>query len=203
MIKFGNFRALILVKLRFLYYFLLMYPKIILCDKREANVRSKNLKVLGGMLLLLSVSAVSANPAKANPAGEKADEPIYISQALGHGEYDGGEQMMWSDYEIGTIHSIVGNAVFYTLEDGSRFVQRGVTRQGINFNSKYGPVVSGSNILIVESERGTPVLYDVGHPMWINALVEDYGFSIAKDKRLKPPLLERTAPIWRSLGVNR
>ncbi len=166
-------------------------------------MRSNNLKVLGGMLLLLSVSAVSANPAKANPAGEKVDEPIYSSQALGHQEYAGEPQMMWSDYEIGTIHSIVGDVVFYTLEDGSRFVQRGVTREGKVYITSDESVVSGSNILIVRGEEGKPVIFSEGHPMWINALVEDYGFSIAKDKRLEPPLLERTAPIWRSLGVNR
>ncbi len=166
-------------------------------------MRNNNLKVLGGMLLLLSLSAVSANPAKANPVGEKVDEPIYLSQTLGHEEYDGGTQMMWSDYEIGTIHSIVGDVVFYTLEDGSRFVQRGVTREGRVYITSDESVVSGSNILIVESEEGKPVIFSEGHPMWINDLVEDYGFSIAKDKRLEPPLLERTAPIWRSLGVNR
>ena len=166
-------------------------------------MRSNNLKVLGGMLLLLSLSAVSANPAKANPAGEKVDEPIYISQALGHEEFDGGGQMMWSDYEIGTIHSIVGDVVFYTLEDGSRFVQRGVTEEGRVYITSDESVISGSNILIVRGEEGKPVIFSEGHPMWINDLVEDYGFSIAKDKRLKPPLLQRTAPIWRSLGVNR
>ncbi len=179
-----------------------MYLQIIFCDQREANVRSNNLKVLGGMLLLLSVSAVSANPAKASPAGEKVDEPIYISQALGHEESDG-TQMMWSDYEIGTIHSIVGDVVFYTLEDRTRVIQRGATQEGKVYITSDESVISGSNILIIRREGGEPVIFSEGHPMWVNELIEDYGFSIAKDKRLEPPLLERTAPIWRSLGVNR
>jgi hypothetical protein len=157
----------------------------------------KHLEVLGATLLLSSLSVAIAYPLKANTANEidrnssleiKERQGLYLSQALGHKDYPGATEKQWSDFQVGTIVSIVGDIAFVSLEDGTQFRQMG-------FDSR-GRVRPGSQVL-VEEKDGEYQVVDVAHPYWIGKLEAEQGYDISADSQ-QEPLQARTEAIRQS-----
>lgn len=156
----------------------------------------KSLGVLGATLILSSGSLAIAFPLKANTASELAQnssleikerQGLYLSQARGHTDYPGATEKQWSDFQVGTIRSIVGDIAFVSLEDGTQFRQMG-------FDSR-GRVRPGSQVL-VQQQDGKYQIVDVAHPYWIGKL-EAEGYDIAADSP-QEPLQARTEAIRQS-----
>jgi hypothetical protein len=169
----------------------------------------KNLKLLTGMLLLLSLSIVSASPAKAalteeqlqhhqsdHPGNTEKDAHL-LSQLPGHDLYDGGEQISPTEYKIGRVVGKTGNILFIVLQDGT----------GTYFRTS-GSANPGADVLVGESDGvyyivGTDTLpymnsvggMDTAHPMWISRLE-------LKEVPQSGSLSSRTAPLWQQLEAS-
>lgn len=153
----------------------------------------KNAKLLTGMLLLLSLSIVSAGSAQANIAKEQLQhhqpehqentekDGLLLSQLAGHDVYDGEEQMSASEYKVGRVVGKSGNILFIVLDDGTYF--RAV-----------GSADPGDDVLVMESE-GTYSVVEASHPDWISRLT-------IKEVAALGPLSSRTASIWQELEAS-
>ncbi|MGK7876025.1 MAG: hypothetical protein AB4426_22815 [Xenococcaceae cyanobacterium] len=172
----------------------------------------KTSHTLASMLLLLSLGAVSVAPAIAEPTNEQTqpqlseatvDEPILLSQLLGHEEFLGEPWMnLPRGYKLGTIVGKSGNVISVVLQDGTSFDQE------VAFYPSNG---YHANDVVVLKEGGEYKVINTAHPMWITQLIQDYEFELSDNMRMNDlrakyfgkPISFRTAAIWRELERNR
>jgi hypothetical protein len=128
----------------------------------------KTAKKITGMLLFLSVSAVSVAPAIAETTSE-ANQTFTISQLEGHDTYNKEPQMDMSKYILGTVVGQAGDLVSVKLSDGKVFQAP--------FYDPSNPYVVGSNVLVME-ENGVYSVVGLAHPAWITPLVDNYGLKL-------------------------
>ena len=162
----------------------------------------KNPKLLTGMLLLLSLSIVSASPAKAaltqeqlqhhQPDQNTDKDNRLLSQLRGHDLYDGGEQMSPTEYKTGRVVGKTGNILFVVLDDGTYFRTDGYS--SIGEGKAIMVPYPGDDVLVGESD-GSYYVVQGTHPMWISRLD-------IKEVSMSGSLSSRTAPLWQQLEAS-
>jgi hypothetical protein len=154
---------------------------------------------LTGMLVLVSLSAVSVTPASAEPTQAELSTPaveMQISQLLGHETYKEEEQMKLSDYTIGRVRGRAGTLLSVELMDTSG---EEITEGDGNIIVS-GEANAGDDVLLTE-EDGEYEYVSQAHPYWITKLQEDYKWKMAAETK-GTPLSERTASLWQTLAQN-
>lgn len=151
---------------------------------------AKTSHTLIGTLVFFALAPIAANRVMAEPVSDSpANEPIHVSQLLGHDDYPGAPEKTLADYQVGTVVGKAGEITSVRLEDGTIFQSPMPSVMGNQ---------TGFDVLVVE-EDGEYEIVGSAHPMWITELEQDYGYNVAVDTRLAP-LSERTASLWQALA---
>lgn len=139
----------------------------------------KNIRILTGMLLLLSLSVVSASPAKAalkepqlqHHQPEHQENTDKDSRLLSQAT----EQMNSSEYKVGRVVGKTGNILFIVLKDGTSF-------------RIIGDAQPGEELLLSESEGSYVIVEKVTRQASSTTSVTTSG-----------SLSSRTAGIWQEI----
>lgn len=154
---------------------------------------------LTGMLVLVSLSAVSVTPAIAEPTQAELSSPsieMQVAQLLGHETYKKEEQLKFSDYTLGRVRGRAGTLMSIELMDMSG----GEIKEGDGTVVMSGGANPGDDVLLRE-EDGEYEYVGQAHPYWITKLQEDYKWKMAAETK-GTALSERTASLWQTLAQN-
>jgi hypothetical protein len=156
-------------------------------------------QALTGLLVLVSLSAVSVTPAIAEPKQAELSTPsveMQLAQLLGHETYKKEEQLKLSDYTLGRVRGRAGTLLSIELMDTSgEEITEGDGRVIMS-----GDANPGDDVLLKE-EDGEYEYVSQAQPYWITKLQEDYKWKMAAETK-GTALSERTASLWQTLAQN-
>jgi hypothetical protein len=123
---------------------------------------------LTGTLLMLSLAAIFATPAQAEPEAE------VLSQLPGHDIYRDDPQMDATDYYIGRVRGIAGSILFIELEkpvtiEGTEYNHLHMAATGWGKYQNIGYPRPGDD-LALKWENGGWVIVDRYNPYWVTRL---------------------------------